>query len=471
MNKALVWFRQDLRLADNPALTNALNDCEAVIPLFIDEAGGNSGLLQSASRASHVWLHHALLALHKALQQKGSALLIRRGKPLAILPELIKTAGITHLYWNRRYDPNSIAIDRDIKQRLSNSGCKVRSFNGLLLDEPWTVLKQDNTPYKVFTAFWKAKLKRGMDTRLLPEPGHIPGPGAFPTGLSLDEPGYLPEIRWDKKMMSDWQVSEAAARQRLDDFLEQGQAYQEQRNLPAQAGTSRLSPYLHWGQISPRQIYYQAEAYLAEYPGAESGIRTFLSEVGWREFAYYLLYHFPETITEPMDQRFKHFSWRQDDGEDLQRWQQGQTGIPIIDAGMRELWATGWMHNRVRMIVASLLTKNLLIHWREGEQWFRDTLVDADLASNVMGWQWVAGSGADAAPYFRIFNPVLQSEKFDPQGEYIRRWVPELQNFSNKQIHQPWEQTNQIKGYPQPLVDLKESRQRALAQFENIKNG
>jgi deoxyribodipyrimidine photo-lyase len=470
MNKALVWFRQDLRLADNPALSAAVSECDGVIPLFIDESGGNSGLLQSASRASHVWLHHALHALADSLNAKDATLLIRRGEALPCLLELIKTAGITHIYWNRRYDPDGIATDTRIKTALSEQGCKVRSFNGNLLDEPWTVLKQDDTPYKVFTAFWKFKLKRGIDTQLLPEPARIPAPDTQPPGLRIDELGYLPETGWDRTMMSHWTVGGDAAQQRLTEFLQQqGGAYKTARDLPAEPGTSRLSPHLHFGEISPRQIYYQAEAYLAEHPGAENGVRTFLSEVGWREFAYYLLYHFPETVTEPLDQRFKQFSWRTDHHTDLQRWQQGMTGFPVIDAGMRELWATGWMHNRVRMIVASLLTKNLLIHWREGEQWFRDTLVDADLASNTMGWQWVAGSGADAAPYFRIFNPLLQSEKFDPAGTYIRRWVPELKDFSNKQIHQPYQYVDQVKNYPPPLVDLKESRQRALDHFAQIK--
>ncbi|MEZ5534216.1 MAG: deoxyribodipyrimidine photo-lyase [Thiolinea sp.] len=471
MNKALIWFRQDLRLADNPAVDAAVKECDTVLPVFIDETGGNSGLLQKESSASHVWLHHALLALDTKLQDKGSALLIRRGVALQCLSELVKEAGITHVYWNRRYDPAGISTDTAIKKALTETGCKVRSFNGSLLDEPWTVLKQDDTPYKVFTAFWKARLKRGIDTQLFPEPATLPAADKQPQGLSIEQLNYLPDIRWDQGMMEHWTVGEDAAQEKLADFLEQqGAEYKTLRDLPAQTGTSRLSPHLHFGEISPRRIYYQAEAYLAEHPGAETGIRCFLSEVGWREFAYSLLYHFPETVSEPLDQRFTGFEWRDDYASDLKRWQRGMTGFPIIDAGMRELWATGWMHNRVRMIVASLLTKNLLIHWREGEKWFHDTLLDADLASNTMGWQWVAGSGADAAPYFRIFNPVLQSEKFDPSGDYIRRWVPELKDFSNKQIHQPYQYVDKFKDYPAPMVDLKASRARALERFAAIKS-
>jgi deoxyribodipyrimidine photo-lyase len=275
-----------------------------------------------------------------------------------------------------------------------------------------------------------------------------------PESLPLETLALLPRIRWDTGMMAHWQVGEEAAMQKLHEFLPtHGGAYKEVRNFPAQPGTARLSPHLHFGEISPRQAVYHTERHLAEQPGAENGLRHFMQEIGWREFAYYLLYHFPHTVERALDARFDHFPWADDYTDVLERWQRGQTGFPIIDAGMRELWQTGWMHNRVRMIVASLLTKNLLVPWQVGEQWFRDTLVDADLASNVLGWQWVAGCGADAAPYFRIFNPTLQGQTFDPDGEYIRRWIPELQT----------------RDYPSPIVDLKASRERALAKFSQIK--
>ena len=397
--------------------------------------------------------------------------MIRRGDALTCLQQLQQETGATHIYWNRRYDPVGIQCDTAIKQQLSTV-CKVRSFNGSLLSEPWAVLKKDETPYRVFTAFWKAKRQKGFPELPLSEPVKLNGSNQTIESLTVDALGYLPAIRWDIDMMMHWQVGEDAAHQALDVLLEQRIAsYKTRRDLPAETGTSQLSPHLHFGTISPRQILQRAEAYLAENPSAEEGVRCFLSEIGWREFAYYLLYHFPHMVKGSLDRRFQVFPWREaeDYAGDLERWQQGQTGFPIIDAGMRQLYATGWMHNRVRMIVASLLTKNLLVPWQVGEQWFRDTLVDADLASNTMGWQWVAGCGADAAPYFRIFNPVLQSEKFDKAGEYIRRWVPELRARDNKNIHQPRALGDGLKAYPLPVVDLKISRQRALDRFGVIK--
>lgn len=470
MNIGIVWFRQDLRLADNPALHAAAEQCEQIVPVFIDETDGNSGLLPAESSASHVWLHHALASLQQRLSDKGVSLIYQQGAALKCLQQLQQETNATHVYWNRRYDPVGIAADTAIKQQLADT-CEIRSFNGALLSEPWAVLKKDDTPYRVFTAFWKAKLQRGFPDYPLPEPEKLQGVSKNPTSLILKDLDYLPAIRWDEGMMTNWDASELAAHEVVEEFLDQQVAdYKTRRNIPAQPGTSQLSPYLHFGMISPRQILVRTEAFLAENPGTETDVRCFLSEIGWREFAYYLLYHFPKTVNQPMDARFSTFPWREaeDYQADLQRWQQGQTGFPIIDAGMRQLWATGWMHNRVRMIVASFLTKNLLIPWQEGESWFRDTLVDADLASNTMGWQWVAGSGADAAPYFRIFNPLLQSEKFDPAGDYIRQWIPELRGVSGKAIHQPWS-SDQKTDYPAAMVDLKASRLRALDSFKAIK--
>ncbi len=472
MSIAIVWFRQDLRLSDNPALHAALERCEQIIPVFIDETSGNSGLLPGESSASHVWLHHSLHSLQQRLLEKGVTLIFRRGDALQCLQQLQQETGATHLFWNRRYDPVGIACDTVIKQQLSDV-CEVRSFNGSLLSEPWAVLKKDGTPYRVFTAFWKMKRQAGFPGLPLPEPASpFRGTTQNLTSLSLDDLGYLPSIRWDKGMMTHWNVGELAAHDALENFISaQVQGYKEKRDYPALPATSRLSPHLHFGTISPRQILHRTEAFLAENPSAETGVRCFLSEVGWREFAYYLLYHFPATTTLPLDKRFTAFPWRKQEEyqADLLRWQRGQTGFPLIDAGMRQLWQTGWMHNRVRMIVASFLAKNLLIPWQEGESWFRDTLVDADLASNIMGWQWVAGCGADAAPYFRVFNPVLQSEKFDKSGEYIRHWLPELRNMTDKTIHQPWTSTAKV-NYPTAMTDLKASRLRALDRFDVIKN-
>lgn len=461
MNIGIVWFRQDLRLADNPALHAATQECDQIIPVFINETTGNSGLLPKESQASHVWLHHALASLKNDLAEKGATLILGQGDALAQLQALQQETSATHLYWNRRYDPVGIKTDTTIKQQLGET-CTVHSFNGNLLSEPWTVLKKDDTPYRVFTAFWKAKQKIGFPDLPLPEPERIADIDKTLHSLTVDELNFIPALDWHQGVMDYWQVSETAAHTMLDDFIEtHAAAYKEQRNLPAQTGTSRLSPYLHFGLVSPRQILLRAQTVLAGDPAAESGINCFLSEIGWREFAYYLLYHFPQTVDQPLDTRFDNFPWRQADdyAEDFQRWQQGRTGIPIVDAGMRELWATGWMHNRVRMIVASFLTKNLLIPWQEGERWFRDTLVDADVASNTMGWQWVAGCGADAAPYFRIFNPLLQGEKFDPDNAYIHHWVPEAK-ASN---------THKNSAYVSPIIDLKHSRVRALDCFKTIK--
>jgi deoxyribodipyrimidine photo-lyase len=467
MSTAIVWLRQDLRLADNPALYHACRTCDHVIPVFIDDPLPTS--ISQLGAASKVWLHHSLQALDTSLQPLGNRLTLRHGAALDVLRELIASTGATHLYWNRVYDPASLARDKHLKETLK-SVCAVHSFNASLLNEPWEVLKADSTPYKVFTPFWKAMLKYGIQHLPLPAPERIPAPANIPDSLSLATMKLLPTIHWDTAMMAHWQVGEHAAMQKLHEFLPTGgMDYKDARNLPAQTGTARLSPHLHFGEISPRQAVYHTEHYLAEHQAAESGLRHFMQEIGWREFSYHLLYHFPHTVERALDARFDHFPWAEDYSDVLKHWQRGQTGFPIIDAGMRELWQTGWMHNRVRMIVASLLTKNLLVPWQAGEQWFRDTLVDADLASNVFGWQWTAGCGADAAPYFRIFNPILQSQKFDPDGVYIRRWVPELQGRDNKQIHLPRELGDGLRNYPLPVVELAGSRERALAKFTQIK--
>lgn len=467
MSTTLVWFRQDLRLTDNPALYHACRN-GTVIPVFIDDP--LPATVSQLGAASRVWLHHSLQRLNRDLLANGSRLILRQGPTLEVLQQLLAETGATRVYWNRLYDPASLQRDTRIKETLKTV-CEVRSFNGSLLNEPWEVLKADGTPYKVFTPYWKAMLKYGIQHQLLPAPEQIAAPETMPQSLPLESLAFLPSIRWDIGMMKHWQVGEEAAMQKLLDFLPtRGADYQDARNFPAQHGTAKLSPHLHFGEISPRQALWVAEQFLAEHPASESGVRHFIREIGWREFAWYLLYHFPHTVDQALDERFHQFPWAENYDEIMERWQRGMTGYPIIDAGMRELWQTGWMHNRVRMIVASLLTKNLLIPWQAGENWFRDTLVDADLPSNVLGWQWTAGCGADAVPYFRIFNPVLQSQKFDPEGEYIRRWVPELLGQDNKLIHLPRELGDGLKDYPLPVVDFKTSRERALAMFEKIKS-
>lgn len=477
MKRAIVWLRQDLRLSDNTALYNACNECDEVIPVFIDDSV-DEAMSQSVSAlgsASRVWLHHSLMSLDADLKHQGSALVLRQGKALEVLQNLVEKTQASHVYWNRCYEPEVIKRDEVIKSTLKQT-INVQSFKGSLLLEPWEGLKQDGTPYRVFTPYWKAMTKDLVITQPLPIPVDFKTPSSWPSSISIDQLALLPSApipNWDKGMMSHWNVGEDAAHNNFQDFLEGGVAnYKERRDFPAVGGTSLLSPQLHFGEISPLQLFNMARDFETQNANQNStkgsGIGDILRQLVWREFSHSLLYHFPQTVSEPLYEKYAPFKWRNNQ-QDLERWQQGMTGFPIIDAGMRQLYATGYMHNRVRMITSSFLCKNLLIHWREGEAWFRDTLVDADLANNTMGWQWVAGCGADAAPYYRIFNPLLQSEKFDKQGAYIRRWVPELKDLSNKEIHQPTPELAKKCGYPEAMVDLKATRLRALDRFAELK--
>lgn len=477
MKRAIVWLRQDLRLSDNTALHQACIECDEVFPVFIDDSVDNemSQSVSALGSASRVWLHHSLSSLNTDLLTQKSRLILRQGKVLDVLEELIKEIQATNVYWNRCYEPEVRKRDEIIKTTLKND-VSVQSFKGSLLIEPWEGLKQDGTPYRVFTPYWRALTQNYIVTKPLQIPVDFKTPEKWPESVELNEFKLLPSSpipNWDKDMMSHWQVGEDAAHENLQAFLEDGVAnYKERRDFPAIGGTSLLSPHLHFGEISPLQIFYIARDFEHQNahnnPLAGSGIGDILRQVVWREFSHSLLYHFPQTVTKPLYEKYAAFEWRKD-AQDLERWQKGMTGFPIIDAGMRQLYATGYMHNRVRMIASSFLCKNLLIHWREGEDWFRDTLVDADLANNTMGWQWVAGCGADAAPYYRIFNPLLQSEKFDKEGAYIRRWVPELSELTNKQIHQPTEELAEKCGYPLQIVDLKATRQRALDRYAELK--
>lgn len=483
MSRAIVWLRQDLRLSDNAAFYNACRECDEVIPVFIDDSGIGD-MTQSSSTlgsASRVWLHHSLARLSIDLKEHRSGLVVRQGKALEVLQQLIEETQATDVYWNRCYEPEVRKRDEHIKSTLRAS-VNVQSFKGNLLLEPWEVLKQDGTPYRVFTPYWKALIKYFFITKPLPIPFECKAPQIWPSSLELSALDLLPAApipNWDAEMMSHWQAGESAAHHNFQAFLETGVAnYKERRDFPAISGTSLLSPHLHFGEISPLQIFYiardfetqnaRSETYSSLSPSIENGIAHVLRQTVWREFAYSLLYHFPQTVKAPLYDKYAAFEWR-DNKQDLQRWQQGMTGFPIVDAGMRQLYATGYMHNRVRMIASSFLCKNLLIHWREGEAWFRDTLVDADLANNTFGWQWVAGCGADAAPYYRIFNPLLQSEKFDKNGEYIRRWVPELSTLTDKQIHQPTAELAEQCAYPEAMVDLKATRLRALNRLSDLK--
>lgn len=470
-HKTIVWFRQDLRLTDNPALSFAAQQGD-VLPVFIWHQDETSN--KQIGGASKWWLYHSLESLNKSLDGN---LLILTGNPAERLSQLVHETDATAVVWNRMYEPQTISRDKSVKQRLKEEGCLARSFNGSLLWEPTDVLKKDGTPYKVFTPYYRKGCLQKTPPRFPCEaPQNI---SYFKHDLLSDELeslNLLPKIPWDDAFCDYWQPGEEGAKDKLQAFRNNAiEDYKDQRNIPSVMGTSRLSPHLHWGEISPNQVWYSVKDAL---PEENQDVDCYLSELGWREFSYYLLFHFPNIPTENFQPKFDAFPWQKNEAH-LIAWQKGQTGIPIVDAGMRELWKTGYMHNRVRMIVGSFLVKNLLLDWREGEKWFWDCLLDADLASNVASWQWVAGSGADAAPYFRIFNPVTQGEKFDPDGDYVKTYCPELKKVPAKIIHKVWEAKPEIlkavgvtlgEDYPRPIVDLKASRQRALDAFSSLKN-
>jgi deoxyribodipyrimidine photo-lyase len=442
---SVVWLRDDLRVADNPALRAAADRGLPFVVLYVlDDVSDGIRPLGGASRW---WLHHSLAALRNQLDAIGGTLTVRRGAASEVLPTVIAEANADAVFWNRRYS-NARQTDAALKTSLRAAGTEVHSFQAALLFEPWTVSTAEGNPYKVFTPFWRACLQRGVSRPPLEAPARIEG-----ISLPNDELDLLPrDPDWAGGLRQMWQPGEAGAMERLEGFAADGLASYHLRDQPGIEATSHLSPHLRFGEISPFQIYHRVEH--GQLKGAaRANAAKFLSEVGWREFNANILFHFPSLATENFRSEFDAFRWGSDHNDVLQAWQQGRTGIPLVDAGMRELWHTGYMHNRVRMVAASFLIKNLLIDWRIGEQWFWDTLVDADDASNPGNWQWVAGSGADAAPYFRVFNPVLQQEKFDSRGEYVRRWVPE------------WG----TPAYPEPIIDLKASRAAALEAYEAVK--
>jgi deoxyribodipyrimidine photo-lyase len=445
----LVWFRQDLRLSDNPALAAAIERKSPVIPVYVwapEEEG-----TWPPGAASKWWLDRSLADLRAALQLRGSRLIIRRGPTEKALCSLATETGATAVLWNRRYEPAAVARDSNVKSKLLARGLLAESFNGSLLFEPWTIRNQAGKPFRVFTAFWRACLAKPVPPRSADAPKHLPVPEIWPHSLDLDGLGLQPAVDWAAGFREVWQPGASGARHKLKRFLDDAIAgYLVNRDRPGVAGTSRLSPHLHFGEISPGQVW---RAVSERMEGRSAACEVYLRQLVWREFAYHLLYHHPESCTQPLRPEFGGFPWRYDPGF-FKAWKRGRTGYPLVDAGLRELWHTGWMHNRVRMVVASFLVKHLLIGWQEGAAWFWDTLVDADLANNTLGWQWVAGCGADAAPYFRIFNPAIQAAKFDPQEDYIRRWVPELRSGA---------------GYPSPVVDHGEARDRALAALTSIK--
>lgn len=470
MTATIVRFRNDLRIDDHPALDAALNLGKPVVPVFVwssDEAGN-----WAPGAATRWWLDRSLRSLAADLQRRGSRLIIRSGDVHEEIAKLTEESTADALYWSRDYEPALLESDQQLETSLTEQGVEAVSFSGRLLFEPDAVRTKQGNPYRVFTPFWKACLNLDPPREPSSAPRKIPAPQDWPTSASIDSLGLAPQRDWADQFSQRWQPGEQGANKKLKHFLKEAVAdYETGRDRPDDYGTSRISPHLHFGEISPHKIWYALQTQ------AGDGSQAYLRELGWREFAYHVLVNFPETPDQPLRSQFKNFPWKHN-AKTLRAWQRGLTGYPIVDAGMRELWTTGWMHNRVRMIVASFLTKDLLIDWREGAQWFWDTLVDADLANNTMGWQWTAGSGADAAPYFRIFNPVRQGEKFDPAGDYVRQWVPELNSLPKKWIHNPWEAPTDVlaeagvelgEDYPRPLVDHGEARKAALAAYEEIK--
>lgn len=476
---SLVWFRHDLRLDDNPALHAALAHSKTVIPVFIWEPEAEDDW--SPGRASRCWLHWSLKSLDAALRAASSRLILRQGNALDNLLRLLEETRASAVFWNRRYEPAITARDHEIETALRRKGATVETFNALLLFEPGTVQTKSSTPYKIFTPFYRACLALPEPSAPLNAPRTIGRPRKWPLSVKLEELRLLPRIPWDAGIRTTWAFGEAAGKARFDDFVSESLAdYLDRRDRPDRKEASCLSPFLHFGEISPRRIWHsvreamRSRKQIGFCPAAEG----YLRQLVWREFAHHLLFHYPHTPSAPLDQTFESFPWR-NDRQALRAWQQGQTGFPIIDAGMRQLWTTGWMHNRVRMLVGSFLVKDLLIPWQSGAKWFWDTLVDADLANNTLGWQWVAGCGADAAPFFRIFNPVSQGERFDPKGEYVRQWVPELAKMPDKWIHKPWQApADELRKagvelgrfYPRPMVDHGEARQRALDLFRKLRS-
>jgi deoxyribodipyrimidine photo-lyase len=448
----LLWFRQDLRLADNPALAAALASGRPVVPLFVLHEAANG---RAWGAASLWWLDKSLRALAADLEARGARLILRRGDPAAIVPALAEHLG-AEVLWNRLYGQAAVRRDSDLKARLG-----ARSHNASLLVEPWAVKTSSGGAYQMFTPFWKAAQAAIADTPIHRAPDRIPAPAHWPGSDDLEDWALHPAAPDWSLGFADWTPGEAGAQARLAAFVRDDlEAYPEARDRPGLDRTSRLSPHLHWGEIGPRQV--RAAIGKVGGPAADK----FMAEIGWREFNHHLLYQHGTLYQNNIRREFDRFPWRTDEAG-LAAWREGRTGYPMVDAGMRQLWATGFMHNRVRMIAASFLIKHLLIDWREGEAWFWDTLADADAANNPANWQWSAGSGADAAPFFRVFNPVAQGARYDPDGDYIRRWIPELAGVSGNVIHRPWEAG--VKGYPPPIVDHAMARQRALDAFKAMR--
>ena len=478
---AIVWFDTDLRLADNPSLDAAVSQGARVLPVYIlDDESPEREALGDASRW---WLHNSLSALSQALDDRGAPLYLRRGAADRVLPEIARAAGAASVHWGRRYEPWARAREDRVAEALAALDIAFERHNAALLHEPWTVRTGNGGSYGVFTPFWKAECALGDPSKPTAAPDRLtPAPrDGLDTSERLADWALLPmSPDWAGGLRAAWSPGEAGAAARLDAFLDSAVAhYPDRRNRPDLDATSHLSPHLHFGELSARQVWHAARsrAHAAGGGAVEKGVWAFLRELSWRDFNHNLLYHTPAMVSENYQGKFDRFPWHGDE-EAFAAWTAGRTGYPVVDAGMRELWSTGFMHNRIRMVTASFLVKHLLVPWQWGEAWFRDTLVDADLANNVANWQWVAGCGADAAPYFRIFNPMTQGEKFDPEGAYVRRWVPELADLPTRFLHAPWTAdpvTLEAAGvrlgssYPEPIVDHKQARARALEAYEAVK--
>lgn len=487
VSPTLLWFRQDLRLQDNPALHAALHRGGPVVPVYIVDDASEWGWPRGP--AARGWLQHSLAALDATLRERGSRLILARGDTEKTLRELVRATGAGAVYWNRRYELAAVASDGWIETDLGDRGIEVRTFNSALLNEPHAIANRQGRPFQVFSAYWRTCRTLPVAAPLKLGPDQFPAPTKWPASLKLADlelaagaAAGMPNGRARGVGDARWQPGEAGAARRLRDFvLGPMEAYADARDQLAVDGTSRLSAHLHFGEIGPRQIWAAVRAIgrsRGVFPPTR-GAAIFLDELGWREFAYHLLFNFPHTQELPLRDEFTAFPWADDPGDEkLRAWQEGQTGYPVVDAGLRQLAATGWMHNRARMIVASFLVKHLRLSWRAGARWFWDALLDADLANNTLGWQWSAGCGADAAPYFRIFAPVLQGQKFDAAGDYVRRWVPELGRLPTAYIHAPWKAPAHVLAdagvrlgltYPAPIVDHAEARDQALAAFRALR--
>ncbi len=471
MAVAILWFRNDLRLSDNPALRAALETGLPVVPVYIRDPEGEGDA--HAGAASDAWRARSLAALDADLRARGSRLRLFVGHSLQVLSTLAAACDAQAVFWNRRYEPAIEARDARIKRELRGQGLQAESSNGALLFEPWELKTGKGGAYRVYTPFWRAARSRWNPEAQWDAPTHFGDAEELPEGVGLDLLKLAPPGAQDDRL-AHWQPGEAGAADALETFLDGAlRGYAQGRDRPDRTGTSRLSPHLHFGEIAPWRVAAAVEAERGRV--ADADIEAFLRQLVWREFAVHLLHHFPHTAQRNLDARFDAFEWARPPRAVLERWRQGRTGVPLVDAGMRELHATGWMHNRVRMIVASWLCKHMRVHWSVGADWFREMLVDADLANNVMGWQWVAGTGADASPYFRIFNPVAQAERFDPRGEYIAQWLPELAALPAPLRHAPWRDPQALRAvtnaYPQaPMIDLQEGREAALAAYRAMRN-